>query len=267
MNEIGLHILAFILSLGWFIYLWGIRLSAFLAGGAMYMLLLITLRHARRQRLKKREAYLRRRIGGELALERLLTASPARAHFEITMLLSLRYPMTLLQAGEQGMRCSRMGRSLLIALVQLTPGSQLTADHVLFYQRQARALHMQQILLCVPCAITSAAREQALAEIPVSFFSRDHLINLLGDANPATNAQLLSLGRRKRNLSSKEKWISHILHPQRTPRYFFYGLLLLFMYSATHLLYYLIPGFGLLILSAVCRIRAKRSRRSEEIIF
>ena len=257
MDGIGLHILVLSLCLIWFLLLWGLCLPSLLAGLSLYCLITLLIKKMRDGRLARKEKQLRIRIGGEMALERLLTLPPSRAHFEVCMLLSQRYPMTLLQAGEDGVLCSLRGQRVLVYFQQSAFSSQITADQVLALQRKARAIRAVRAILCAPCPLSASAREQAQGEIAVRFFSRSSLIQLLGAVNPATDAQLVRLGKRRKATLPRRKWLEQILEHNRAPRYFCYGLLLAGLYLITKLIYYLIPGLLCLGLSVACRCRKK----------
>ena len=252
MDTLGFRILALALSMGWFILLWGLRLPALLAGAALFILVLLIEKKTRDGRLLRREKRLRARIGGELALERLLLALPDRAHFETAMLLSLRQPLTLLRAGDEGMLCSIRGETLLLSFAQVPLSAKIGAGEVLALQRAAKSQQAARAVLCAPCPIAPEAREQARGEIPVSFLSRDTLIDLFGQVNPATDAQLVALGRRRSPIPAR-RWLRLILDRRRAPRYALYGGLLLGMYLLTHLFYYALPGLVCLGLAAACR--------------
>lgn len=254
-DTIGLHGLMLLLALGWFLLLWGLCLPSLLAGLALYLMGALFLRKARDGRLIRKERQLRLRIGGEMALERLLTVLPSRAHFEITMLLSLKHPLTMLRTGDNGILCSLKGEQILISFLQSPFSGQVSADDVLRLQRQARAMRAKRAVLCAPCPIAAAAREQAAGDIPVSFLSRDTLIHLLGSANPATDAQLVALGRRRRSRIPRRQWLRAILDPRKAPRYALYGGLLLGLYLITKLFYYALTGLICLGLAAACRCR------------
>lgn len=258
-DGIGLHFFIFLLGQGWFLLLWGLCLQGVLAGAALYGLIMLIIRKARDGRTLRREKQLRLQIGGEMALERLLTVQPEQANFEIVMLLSLRYPLTMLKAGPDGILCTYQGKRVLICFHQIPASMQITAEHVLTLQRNVRANRGDRGILCAPCPLSAGAKEQANGEIPVSFYPRDSLIRLLGSANPATDAQLVALGRRKRAALAKGKWLAHMLSPGKAPRYLLYGLLLLGLYLLTHLPYYVLPGLCCLLLALLCRLPRQKA--------
>ena len=257
-DQIGLHLLMLFFSLLWFILQWGLCLPALTAGLALFLLLTFIVRKAQDGRLIRRERQLRIRIGGEMALERLLTADAARAHFEIALLLSMRHPLTMIKSCPEGVLCTLRGEYLLISFCQCPLSAQINAEHVLQLQQQARKLHAARGVLCAPCPISPSARDQALGEIGITFYTRDQLIPLLGEINPATDAQLIALGKRKRKKATLRQWRDHILDPRRTPRYTLYGALLLALYLITKLPHYILPGLCCLGLAAACRCRKEK---------
>lgn len=258
MDGIGFHILAMALSLGWFVFLWGVRMSSLAAGLALYALFLLARRKTRDSRLKRKESRLREKLGGELAIERLLIASPARAHFETAMLLSLRYPMTLVRTGDTGVLCEAEGKKALISFLQSPPGEAAGPGDVLKAQRDAAAAGADLALLCTPGSIGEKARQQADRPVPVSFLDREALIRLFGAANPATDAQLAALGKRRRASAILHR--PGVLSPRRAKRYACYGVMLLIMYQFSPMLWYALPGLVCVGLAAASR--CYRPRRS-----
>ncbi|MBE5770002.1 MAG: hypothetical protein E7336_01370 [Clostridiales bacterium] len=257
MDTLGFHLLALLLSLGFFLLLWGLRLSALSAGFSLYILILLLRRKTRDGRLIRKEKKLRARIGGELALERLLLSPADQAHFEIAMLISLQKPLQLLRSGNEGMLCSQDEEKFFIVFAQLPLSSSLGAEKVLSVQRAAKARGAARALLCAPCKISPEARTQAAGEIPVSFMERDEMIALFGAANPATDGQLVQLGKRRKNHPPARKWLRLIFDPRRAPRYALYSGLLLSMYLLTRLPYYIAPGLICAFLAAFCRCFSK----------
>lgn len=252
LDGLGFHILTFLLSLLWFIWLWGLRLPAVTAGAALYGLIVLIRKTTRDDRVKRRETRLRRLIGGEIALERLLLKPPDQAHFETAMLLSLRHPLILLRTGQEGVLCALRGEKLLVAFAQIPSAASLDAGAVLALQRAVKNAGARRGVLCAPCALSPAAREQAQGEVPVSLLSRETLIPLFGAAHPATDSDLVALGRRKKRRPPRG-WLHQVLAPQRARRYACYGALLLGMYVLTSFFYYAVPGILCVLLATACR--------------
>ncbi len=254
----GRRALLLILSMLWFIALWGVRIQALTAGAALFCLLLILLRKTRAGRLKRREERLRARVGGELAVERLVLAKPDRAHFEIALRLSERHDLTLVRAGARGVKCLLRGEKLLVALKQQHASASLSADDVLAFQRAVLAENAARGVLCAPCAVDAAAREQALAPPRVTLLEKPFLVELLGAAAPATDEQLRQLGERRRARAGAKKWLRHILDRRRAPRFFLYGALLIALYLITGQRFYPLPGCLCMALFAACRCAPAR---------
>ena len=252
MDRVGFHIFALFSSFLWFVLLWGLRLSSVTAGLALYFLILLLRRKIRDDRLVRKEKRLRVAIGGELALERLVLSEKERAHFETAMLLSMRYPLTLLQTGEEGTLCDRRGQKLLITFIQMPASASVGAAQVLDMQRAVRLHQADRGLLCVPCCISGEARVQAKNQPEISFLSREQLISLFGQANPATDEQLVALGRRKK-AQTPVRILRVVLDRGRARRYACYGILLLLMYQFAPLLSYAAAGLVCVFLAAACR--------------
>ena len=259
MDSLGFHFFTLILSNFWFILLWGLRLPALTAGAALYVMIVILRKKVRDDHVTRREAQLRAAIGGELALNRLLLTAPEKANFEIAMLLSLREPLTLIQAGEGGVLCAAKGKKWVISFLQSPAETSVGPGDVLRLQREIRSLNADRGLLCVCGKISPEAARQAEGEPFVSFLGRDRLISILGSANPATDSQLVALGKRRKK-AAPTYWLRLILNPSRAKRYACYGALLLGMYQFTHLIYYALPGLVCVSLAAACRcVRREKS--------
>ena len=252
LDGLGFHFLSLGVSFSWFILLWGLRLSSVLAGLALYGMILLLRRKVRDDHLARREKQMRAAIGGELALERLLLTQKERAHFETAMLLSMAHPLVLLQTGEEGVMCDLKGKKVLIAFLQRPASAAAEAEHVLSMQRDIHLLRADRGLLCVPCGISPKAREQAQSQPPVSFLSREELIALFGRANPATDAQLVALGRRKK-APRPARILRLVLERGRAKRYACYGALLLLMRQFTGFFFYAPAGLICLSLAAASR--------------
>ena len=259
-DALGFHLFAFAFSFLWFILLWGLRFTSLAAGLALYGLIAALRKKVRDDHVARKEKELRCAIGGELALERLSLSLKERAHFETAMLLSLRHPLVLLESGEDGTLCDRRGEKILVSFVQLPPSSSVGAEQVLSFQRTIRTNGAERGLLCVPCGIQSAAREQAQNDPPVSFLSREQLIPLFGRVNPVTDEQLVALGKRKKFRQPLR--IFHIVfNRSRARRYACYGCLLLLMYQFAPLFYYAAAGLACVFLAAFSRA-ARENRDS-----
>lgn len=255
LDAIGIRILTGLFSFGWFIFLWGLRIQSLLAGAALFLMLLMLIKKRRDGRVKRREKRLRERIGGELALEKMCLQAENRSHFETAMLLSMTEPITLDRMTEGGVLCGMKGKKLLISFLPLPAGDQLSARQVMTVQRRAKMSGADRAVLCVPCGVSREAELQGEEVFPVTFVDREKMISLLGRQNPATDAELVALGRRKKRRMLPRQWLQWILLPGRAKRYLLYGMLLTVLYLLTGFYYYLTPGLLCILLSAACRLR------------
>ena len=253
MDGLGFHIFAFLASVGWFLFQWGLTWPSLVSGFALYLMTLSLRKKIRDDHLVRKEKQLRSAIGGELALERLLLSEKSKAHFEIAMLLSMRAPLVLLRADEEGVLCQYQGRRILVAFAPCPPSRAVEAEHVLALQRAAHSMQVGHCLLCAPCEISQRAMEQSFNGPRVFFLSREKLLSLLGSVNPATDEQLVALGKRRRSAAAPKRLFHLILNEGKARRYACYGGLLLIMYQFTHLIYYAAPGLVCVFLAAACR--------------
>lgn len=257
LDGVGFHLLVLLLCCGWFALLWGLRLQALLAGLSLYILCLLVLRKTRDHRLQQKEQKLRRRIGGEMKLESLLFLPGEEAHLETVLLLSLAESLSPERLVRQGILCRKEKERVLVSFLQVPACEKVTARDVLSLQQAARAEGAGQVLLCAPCGVESGAENQCEKEVPVRILERDALIALFGAAAPATDQQLVQLGKsRKKALPFHRLW-PLLFHPAKTRRYALYGGLLLFLYLLTGFLYYALPGLICIVLATIghCRNR------------
>lgn len=253
MDAIGFCLLVLALCLCWFMLLWGVRLQALIAGFGLWGLCLMLRHKTRDHRLVRKEQKLRRRIGGELLLEKLLFSAPEKAHFEAALHLSLAENLVLERMTGHGVLCKKGEERLLLSFFQAPACTILSARDVLFLQRAALQEKAAALWLCAPCTIDGAAQTQGEKKLPVRFISREQLVHLLGNAAPATDRQLVELGKEKQKHIPFKNVLRIIFQPHKARRYALYGLLLLFLYTLTGLPYYAAPGLICVFLAAVSR--------------
>ena len=253
MDALGGRVLLFFLCMGWFIGLWGLCLPALTAGLALFVLFMLIEKKTRDARLARREKRLRMRLGGELFLEKLLMEPAKKAQFEAAAVFSVAYPLSLIRSGDSGVLCSLRNEPVFFSFLQLPASAQVSAAHVLSLQREAREKGARRLILCAPCKISPEAYAQGETEIPATFLDRSILIAHLGAASPASDQQLVELGKRKRAHLSSARLLSLIFARERAKKYITYGMLLLLLYFLTRLLYYAVPSLLCFFLATGCR--------------
>lgn len=254
LDDLGLRALIMILAQGWFILLWGLGVPSVAAGLALGLLGQMTLTRYRRDTAIAREAALRRRIGGELALEELLLSPAAQAHRQAAGLLASAYPpLTVLEDTPHGARCRYESAELLVRCAAHPADSELSCDEIAAAARACRAVGADRAVLCLCCKCSPAAAAFAdQLPVPVRLISRQTLLTLAGRAAPVTDAQLVALAARQKKLTPATL-LRGALHRSKAKRYMTYGLGLMLLYIVTGLKYYPIPGALCLLLAVGCR--------------
>ena len=84
---------------------------------------------------------------------------------------------------------------------------------------------------------------------PIRVIRRETLLALAGRLSPATDAQLVALGQRKRRTPQRGSLLSIMTQREKAPRYWGYGLFMLILYILTGSAWYAMPGTGFLTLS------------------
>lgn len=258
MDGLGFHVLAFAACCGWFILLWGIRLQSLLAGGALWGMVLILRHKTRDHRLARKEEKLRRQLGGEMRLQSLLLRPAEQANFEMALLLSERENFQLQRITKGGILCSKDGKSFLLVFLQLPFDESITGRDVLACRRAALKEGADGVLMCVPCGVTSQARAQIENETSLRILEKDRLVQLLGAAYPATDRQLVDLGRKRKRKPPLAHILRTVLRPEKARRYAAYGAMLLLLYCFTGMFYYALPGLICVSLSAASRCTVRQ---------
>ncbi|MBR5231307.1 MAG: hypothetical protein IKW00_03555 [Clostridia bacterium] len=259
-DKLGSTLLILFAGMGTFFLLWGIRPVSVLAGTALGIMLLVLRESTRKQRLRRREDALRRRIGGEIKLEQWLLTPPRRAHFEAALLLSQAYNLSPKTANEDGALCINpdTGEKMLIFCGQVHRKEEFSVRDVAALQRICLKEKIPRGVVCGIGRISPEARQQALLSPVLRIIHYDKMIALAGAAWPATDDQLIALGRRKHQGQMEKMLLGTILSPSRDRNYLTYGLLLCVLYLIFGMRACLIPGIVCLILMALCRIAGRK---------
>lgn len=249
------------LGIGWFVSLWGLSLPALTAGLALGGLIWLCARQFGKRSTQRREKQMRRVIGGELALQRLLLLSPRHAAFQAALWLTPKYPVVMQRAVEWGILGTLDGKPTLVRLIAQHESQVIGAQQLVECAREMRAHRVKRCILC----LTAPASQDALGfaagtDPPMEIVPRAELIDLAGLCTPATDEQLSALGRRKHTHRSAAEWLDVVLEPTRARRYFWYGLGLSALALGTGLSVYPIPAILCLGLFAACKCREMTRR-------
>ncbi len=241
----GVGVRALLLMAGVLVFtgLWGLSVPSMIAGTALGILLMLGRTAWRRRTVSRREQALRRRLGGELFLEELLYAGAQEAHVRIARLLAARWPLAAGEATAEGVLCRQGQEMLLIQAVRMPSDGELSVGDLLNAQRVCRQRRADRAVLCVMGRV--APRTAARAEdmpLPVRILRRETLLLLAGRMFPATDEQLVALGKRRRRRGETGGVLRFILRRDKARRYFGYGLIMLLLYVLTDVRLYAVPG-------------------------
>lgn len=246
-------------GIAWFVFLWGLSLPSLTAGFALGVMLWLCVRQFSKQATRKREEQMRRMIGGELALNRLLLEPPRKAAFQCALWLAPRYPLVMHKAVDWGVLGQLGGKKTCIRLIACHESLKITAQQVVECAREARERQMEQTLLCLTAPASADALSYAASlDPPVRIIQRSELIELAGFAHPATDEDLRSIGRQKRTRRSAQEWLAVVLDASRARMYFWYGIGLSLLALATGSSYYPLPAVMCLGLYVACKLNRHR---------
>ena len=254
LDGLGLRLFFSLLATGWFIWLWGLNMPSLLAGAALGTLLCTARRAWRKRTVFRREKQLRSRLGAELMLEDMLMAEAKEAHFRAALLLAEKWPVTLQEVKEEGVIGCQGEETLLIRCIRMPEDSALSAGDLLAAQRALRRLKADKAVLCplgkVPPKVLAMAEE---AIFPLRIIPRSTLLALAGQVAPATDEQLIALGKRKQRQTGRGSFTRLVFQSEKAPRYHLYGQGMLILYVISGLRLYAVPGMVCLTLAVMSR--------------
>ena len=248
-----------LLSVGWFTFLWGLSVPSLVAGAALSVLAALAIRRGSSGYTARREASLRQRLGGEMALEELMLARPRQAHFRAGMMLAVRYPLRMERLTESGLLCRDALGPLLVCCLCAAPQGTVSASALLPCLRAASEMQAERIVVCSTASFgKDAVLFTETYAVPVRLIDREALLPLAGRLCPASDEQLAALARRKRSMPARTL-VRTALARGKARRYMGCGLSLAVIYIVTGLRFYCLPGLMSMVLAALCRA----DRRSE----
>lgn len=243
MDGVGIAALAYFLGVMWFAWLWGLNVPTLLAGTALGTLLWTARCQWRRHTVDRREKALRSRLGAELMLEDMLLAEPRQAHFQAALLLAEKWPIAMQAVKEEGVICHQGKERLLVQCIRMPADGEFSVGDLLSAQRAVRRLQVDRAVLCPLGKVSpkvAARAEEAL--IPLRIIRRETLLTLAGQYAPATDEQLIDLGRRRRRPAGRSGWIRQIFQREKACRYHLYGTMMLLLHVLTDARLYALMG-------------------------
>lgn len=255
MDGLGMFALVYLLATGWFTFLWGLNVPSILAGSALGTLLWTARCQWRRRTVERREKALRSRLGAELMLESMLLAESKEAHFHAAVLLAEKWPIAMQSVKEEGVLCRQGEETLLIQCIRMPEDGELSVGDLLAAQRAVRRLAADRAVLCVlgkvPPKIAARAEESL---VPLRIIRREMLLALAGQYAPATDEQLIELGKRRKRPAGQGSITRLVFRRDKARRYHLYGLMMLILYILTGARLYAVPGMVCLTMAVMCRL-------------
>lgn len=253
MDGLGMLALIYGAALLWFGWLWGLGVPSLLAGLALGTLGQMVRSRWRRRSVARREKALRCRLGAELMLEDMLLSGAREAHSRAALLLAERWPIEVCEVLEEGVMCRQGEETLLVICLRMPPDGELGAGDLAAAQRAVRQCGAERSVLCVlgktPPKALARAEQTA---IPLRIIGRDTLMELAGRMFPATDEQLVALGKRRRKLTARGGILMLIFRRNKARRYFTYGLTMTLLYVLTGVRVYAVPGMACLTMAVMC---------------
>lgn len=254
MDNLGMTCLLYGLAAAWFIWLWGVTVPALLAGAALGTLMQLGRSRLRSRHVQRREKALRCRLGAELMMEELLLSEAPEAHRRAAELLMQRWPLAIQSVGEEGALCRQGGETLLIQCLRMPQDGALSTGDLASAQRAVRRCGADRVVLCVlgraPAQVLARAEQ---TPVPLRIIRRETLMELAARMAPATDEQLVALGKRRRKPAGRGGVLQLVFRRDKARRYFLYGLAMLELYVLTGVRVYAVPGMVCLTMAVMCR--------------
>lgn len=174
-------------------------------------------------------------------------------------LLEEKWPLRMQRITADGALCrqekpSGGAETLLVQCVRMPPEGELSTGQLVEAHRAMQRQQANRVVLCVlgkaPPRVIARAEQMPT---PIRVIRRETLLALAGRLSPATDAQLVALGQRKRRTPQRGSLLSIMTQREKAPRYWGYGLFMLILYILTGSAWYAMPGTVCLTLAVVCR--------------
>lgn len=254
LDSIGICVLIYGAAVLLLIRLWGVTIPALLSGLALGTLGQLARLRWRRKTVQRRERALRSRLGAELMLEEMLLCEPREAHFRAALLIAERWPVVMQSVKDEGVLCLQGQEKLLVMCQRTPPEGELGAGDLAAAQRAVRKCGADRGVLCAlgktPPKLLARAEQ---TPVPLRIIRRETLLALAGSMSPATDEQLVALGKRRRRPGGTGSALQLIFRSDKAKRYFAYGLTMTLLYVITGVRVYAVPGMVCLTMGVLCR--------------
>ncbi|NLO86613.1 MAG: hypothetical protein GX096_14490 [Clostridiales bacterium] len=213
------------IGIAWFVYLWGLSLPALTAGFAMGGLIWLCARLFSKKSVEKRELQMRRMIGGEIALNKLLLLPPRHAAFQATIWLLPKESVQMVKAIEWGILGTLDDKEVMVRLIAQHESMPINVQQIITVIKETREHKVESCILCLTAPLSrDAAQYLETSDLSVRIVQREELMLLAGLSAPATDEDLSKLARKKHTHRNAKQWLDMVLSPTRCKRYFWFGM-------------------------------------------
>ncbi len=252
-------IITALIGVAWFVYLWGLSIASLCAGVALGGLLWLCVRLFSKNSVRKREAQMRRMIGGELAVNRLLLLGGRHAAFQAALWLTPKIPLRMHKAIDFAVHGEMDCQKVYFRLIAQHESLPINVQQIIDVLKESQQAKAKRCILCLTAPLSSESIQYANhAPLPIELISRDELITYAGLCCPATDEDLSLLAKRGRMRKRPKEWLTIALDVKRMRRYFWYGISLLALAILTKHWVYPIPAVFCLTLYVLCKVQEHR---------
>lgn len=229
-DKLALRALILLLCVLYFFKLFESSPASLIAGGALFILVLLTGMLIQKRTLSHRERALRERIGGMIALEEILLMPFAEACEKVCALLCAALDAKQAQSDQMYYE----GEAWLIRCAQCTQGSVAGEGEVLNAHRARTQSGADQCALVSTGGFSPAATRMAeWMEPPIRLIPGRQLAFIAGKLHPATDEEIARHARRQKTPFSWRRIRALALSPAKLVRHLLCAFLLLLLYLAT----------------------------------
>lgn len=256
LDRLVLHLLTLLVCIAYFYFLWRSASVSLLAGGALFLLAMLSLWLLERRTLTRRSRMLRERVGGMIALQDLLLMPGKDACEAVCRLLCSALPAKPL--GDAGMAYE--GETWLVRCAQCLQGRGASEGDVLSAHRARIEQGADKCALASTGGFSpEAIRAAEWMDPPIRLISGRQLALLYGRLHPATDEDIARHLARQKKPFSWQRIRALALSPAKLRRHLLCAFLLLLLYLMTRSFAVL---FSCLLSFALAYLCGRENRRS-----
>ena len=255
LDRLAVRTMIWIACVMYFFALWHHGIPSLIAGGALFVLVLLCLSLIEQRTLATRERILRERAGGMIAISDLIEMPTARASASVCALLC--ETLDAERLSDSAMVYG--GETWLVRCVQCLQGSSVGEGDVLAAHRARIEAGLNKCVIVSTGGVSPAAtRAGEWMDPPVRLIDGHQLARIAGRIHPATDAEMAGHVKRQRSPFSWTRIRALALSPVKLRRHLLCAFLLMMLYLVWPSLVVLIACLMSFVLAMLC---ARENRR------